>query len=192
MHRICITIKYCCRVIVIPFHAQTVPGFFRVANLLNFQFSVWICMWTRYCSENGFPLAEHVTRWLTNHRAVSVVLSQSRRCALFFRSCVVIICNRFLCWPMDPHLDYRFILSMTPLTLSLLMSYISYMELLVKPEILTSYIYIYMDPCLATLKAVSICCTMFQHWISAESYPVAHLCVKALLATKVTLITNGI
>jgi hypothetical protein len=40
------------------------------------------------------------------------------------------------------------------LTLSLLMSYIVYMELLVKPEILTSYIY--MDVRLATLKAVSI------------------------------------
>jgi hypothetical protein len=42
------------------------------------------------------------------------------------------------------------------------------MELLVKPEILTSYIYIYI------------------------SYPVAQLCVKTLLATKVTLITDGI
>jgi hypothetical protein len=40
------------------------------------------------------------------------------------------------------------------------------MELLVKPEILTSYIYI--------------------------SYPVAQLCVSTLLATKVTLITDGI
>jgi hypothetical protein len=34
------------------------------------------------------------------------------------------------------------------------MSYI-YMELLVKLEILTSYIYIYMDLCLATLKVIS-------------------------------------
>jgi hypothetical protein len=40
------------------------------------------------------------------------------------------------------------------------------MELLVKPEILTSYIYI--------------------------SYPVAQLCVNTLLATKVTPITDGI
>ena len=35
------------------------------------------------------------------------------------------------------------------------------MELLVKPEKLTSYIY---GPSLATLKqSLSICCTMFQH-----------------------------
>ena len=53
------------------------------------------------------------------------------------------------------------------LTLRLLMSYIYiyiyiYMELLVKPEMLTSYIY--MDLRLATLKqSLSICCTMFQH-----------------------------
>jgi hypothetical protein len=33
---------------------------------------------------------------------------------------------------------------------------------------------------------------MFQHWINAESYPVAQLCVNTLLATKVTLITDGI
>jgi hypothetical protein len=44
----------------------------------------------------------------------------------------------------------------------------TYMELLVKPEILTSYIYMYI------------------------SYPVAQLCVSTLLATKVTLITDGI
>ena len=37
-----------------------------------------------------------------------------------------------------------------------------YMELLVKPEMLTSYIY--MDLRLATLKqSLSLCCTMFQH-----------------------------
>jgi hypothetical protein len=33
---------------------------------------------------------------------------------------------------------------------------------------------------------------MFQHWINAESFLVAHLCVNTLLATKVTLITDGI
>jgi hypothetical protein len=38
----------------------------------------------------------------------------------------------------------------------------------------------------------SIRCTMFQHWINAESYPAAQLCVNTLLATKVTLITDGI
>ena len=37
------------------------------------------------------------------------------------------------------------------------------MELLVKPEMLTSYI-LYMDLRLATLKqSLSICCTVFQH-----------------------------
>jgi hypothetical protein len=37
-----------------------------------------------------------------------------------------------------------------------------------------------------------ICCTMFQHWIGAESFPVSLLCVNTLLATKVTLMTTGI
>jgi hypothetical protein len=41
------------------------------------------------------------------------------------------------------------------------------MDLLVKPEILTLY-------------------------VAYISYPVAHLCVSTLLATKVTLITDGI
>jgi hypothetical protein len=31
-----------------------------------------------------------------------------------------------------------------------------------------------------------------QHWINAESYPVAQLCVNTFPATKVTLITDGI
>jgi hypothetical protein len=44
------------------------------------------------------------------------------------------------------------------------------MELIVKTEILTSYIYIYIY----------------------ISYTVAHLCVSTLLATKVTLITDEI
>jgi len=63
------------------------------------------------------------------------------------------------------------------------MSYIYiYMELLVKPEMLTSYIY--MDLRLATLKqSLSICCTMFQHWINAERFPVSHLCVNTLPAS---------
>jgi hypothetical protein len=33
---------------------------------------------------------------------------------------------------------------------------------------------------------------MFQRWINAESYPVVQLCVNTLVATKVTLITDGI
>jgi hypothetical protein len=79
------------------------------------------------------------------------------------------------------------------LTLSLLMSYI--------------YIYIYGAPCKTRnfnvvciwtyvwqrwKPSLSICCTMFQHWINAESYPLAQLCVNTLLATKATLITGGI
>jgi hypothetical protein len=47
------------------------------------------------------------------------------------------------------------------------------MELLVKPEILTSYIY---GPA----------------FDNAESFPVSELCVSTLPATKVTLITDGI
>jgi hypothetical protein len=49
-----------------------------------------------------------------------------------------------------------------------------------------------MDLRLAKLKAVSICCTVFQHWINTESYSVSQLCVDTLPATKVTLITNVI
>jgi hypothetical protein len=66
-------------------------------------------------------------------------------------------------------------------TLSLLMSYI--------------YIYIYGAPCKTRnfyivciwtyvyqlwKPSPSICCTMFQHWTNAESYPVAQLCVNTL------------
>ena len=40
--------------------------------------------------------------------------------------------------------------------------------------------------------SLSIWCTMFQHWINAESFPVSQLCVNTLPATKVTLITDGI
>jgi hypothetical protein len=65
------------------------------------------------------------------------------------------------------------------------------MELLVKPGILTSYIYIELR--LATLKAV---CFYFLHYVSTlnqcRKFPVSQLCVNTLLATKVTLITNVI
>jgi hypothetical protein len=67
------------------------------------------------------------------------------------------------------------------------------MELLVKTEILTSYIYIYMDVRLAMLKAVSF---YLLHDVTTlnqcRKLPVAYLCVNTFLATKVTLITNGI
>jgi hypothetical protein len=39
--------------------------------------------------------------------------------------------------------------------------------------------------------SLSICCTMFQHWINAEIFPVSQLCVNTLPATKITL-TDGI
>jgi hypothetical protein len=71
----------------------------------------------------------------------------------------------------------------------------SYLELLVKPEILTSYIYIYiyMDLSLATLKDVSF---YLLHNVSTlnqcKSFPVSHLCENTLPATKITLITNEI
>jgi hypothetical protein len=79
------------------------------------------------------------------------------------------------------------------LNLSLLMSYI-YMELLLKLEILTSYIYIYIWTYVwqPWKPPLSICCTMFQHWINAETYPVSQLCVNILPATNITLITNEI
>jgi hypothetical protein len=65
------------------------------------------------------------------------------------------------------------------------MSYI--MELLLKPEILTSYIY------WPTFDNAESRLFLFAaHWINAESYPAAHLCVNTLLATKVTLIIDGI
>jgi hypothetical protein len=33
---------------------------------------------------------------------------------------------------------------------------------------------------------------MFQHWTNAESFTVSELCENTLLATKITLITDGI
>jgi hypothetical protein len=54
------------------------------------------------------------------------------------------------------------------------------------------YIYIY-GPTFGNAESrLSICCKMIQHRINAESYPVSQLCVNTLLATKVTLITDGI
>jgi hypothetical protein len=88
-------------------------------------------------------------------------------------------------------------ISCIKLTLSLLMSYIYIgleMELLVKPEILTSYIYIYVWTYILQRwkPSLSICWTMFRHWINAESFPVSQLCVNTLPTTKVTLIKDGI
>jgi hypothetical protein len=87
------------------------------------------------------------------------------------------------------------------LTLSLLMfHFISFIQHCV-------YIYIYRAPCKARnfnvvyvwtyvwqhwKPSLLICCTIFQHWINAESFSVLHLCVNTLPATKITLITDGI
>jgi hypothetical protein len=49
-----------------------------------------------------------------------------------------------------------------------------------------------MDLRFETPKSVSICRTMFQRWINAESYPVAQMFVNTLPATKVTLVADGI
>jgi hypothetical protein len=67
------------------------------------------------------------------------------------------------------------------------MSYIC-VELLVKPEILTSYIY---GPTFdnAESRLFLFFCIMFQHLMNAENFPVSQLCVNTLLATKITLIT---
>jgi hypothetical protein len=54
------------------------------------------------------------------------------------------------------------------------------------------YIYIWTYVWQCRKPSLSICCTTFQHWINAESYPVSQLCVNTLLATKVTIITDGI
>jgi hypothetical protein len=65
------------------------------------------------------------------------------------------------------------------------------MEHLVKPEILMSYIYIYIDLRLATLKAISL---YLLHNIStlyiAEWFSVSQFCVNTLPATKVALISH--
>jgi hypothetical protein len=73
------------------------------------------------------------------------------------------------------------------------------MKLLVKPEILTSCIYIYVyiyiyGPAFgkAESRLFIFAAQMFQRWMNAESYPVARLYANTLLATKVTLITDGI
>jgi hypothetical protein len=96
-----------------------------------------------------------------------------------------------------------------------------YVELLAKTEILTSYIhgapcnartftvlYIYISGFKARHFNVvytiwtyvwqrwkpprSICCTMFRHWINAQSYPMAQLCPNIFIVTKFTLIIDVI
>jgi hypothetical protein len=61
------------------------------------------------------------------------------------------------------------------------------MELLVKPKILTLYIY---GPTFGNAKT---CLFLFSAQLfNSESFPVSQLCVNTLPATKVTLITDGI
>jgi hypothetical protein len=70
------------------------------------------------------------------------------------------------------------------------MSYI-YMELLVKPEILTSYIY---GPMFgrAENRLFLFAAQCFNTDSMQKCYPVAQLCANTLPATKITLITDGI
>jgi hypothetical protein len=74
------------------------------------------------------------------------------------------------------------------LTLSLLMSYICGAPS--KPRNF-NVVYIWTNVWQRWKPSLYICCTIFQHWINAESYPVAQLCVNTLLATKVTLTVFG-
>jgi hypothetical protein len=62
---------------------------------------------------------------------------------------------------------------------------------LVKPEILTSYVY-GLTFGNAETRLFLFAAQCFKHWINAESFPVSQLCVNTLLATKITLITDGI
>jgi hypothetical protein len=75
------------------------------------------------------------------------------------------------------------------LTLSLLMSYI-YGSPCKARNLNVVYMWTYVWQ--RWKPSLSICCTMFQHWINVENYPVAQLCINTLPATKVTLITDGI
>jgi hypothetical protein len=66
-----------------------------------------------------------------------------------------------------------------------------YMELLVKPEILTSCIY---RPTFGNAgnRLFLFAAQCFYTESMQKSYPVAQLCINTLTATKVTLITDGI
>jgi hypothetical protein len=66
-----------------------------------------------------------------------------------------------------------------------------YMELLAKPEVLTSYIY---GPTLGNAESCLFifAAQCFNTESMKKSFPVSQLCVNILPATKVTLITDGI
>jgi hypothetical protein len=78
----------------------------------------------------------------------------------------------------------------TSLTLNLLMSYTVYGVACKARNFKVVYIWTYVWQ--RWKPSISTCCTMFQHWINAESFPVLQLCVNTLPATKFTLITDGI
>jgi hypothetical protein len=75
------------------------------------------------------------------------------------------------------------------LTLSLLMSYIYGAPCKVRNF---NAVYIWNCVWQRWNPSLYIFCTIFQHWINAEIYPVTQLCVNTLPATKITLITDGI
>jgi hypothetical protein len=75
------------------------------------------------------------------------------------------------------------------LTLSLLMSYIHGASCKARNF---NVVYIWTYVWQRWTPSLSICCTVFQNWINAESFSVPQLCVNTLPATKITLITNGI
>jgi hypothetical protein len=76
-----------------------------------------------------------------------------------------------------------------PLTLSVLMSYI-YGSPFKARNFYVVYIWTYVWQ--RWKLSLSVCWTMFQHWINAESFPVSQLCVNTLSATKVTLFTDWV
>jgi hypothetical protein len=81
----------------------------------------------------------------------------------------------------------------TILTLSLLTSYI-YIYMYGAPSKARNFnvVYIWTYVWQRWKSSLSICCTMFQSWINAESFLVLQLCVNTLPPTKITLITDGI
>jgi hypothetical protein len=78
-------------------------------------------------------------------------------------SCVTVVCKHFSSYQGYPNYRWDF-------TLSLLMSYTCGAPCKAR---YFNVVYIYMDLGLATLKADSICCKMFQNWNNAERFPVS-------------------
>jgi hypothetical protein len=106
----------------------------------------------------------------------------SRFCEFNFSKTTAKGKNRTKIWFPSPR-------TLQVLTLSLLMSYI-YGASCKARKFNVVYIWTYVWQ--RWKPSPSICCTMLQHWINAESFPVSQLCVNTLPATKITLITDGI